>query len=104
MSSSPPRAWMLRSFTVSVTCASAPASGMRAAALLDVDEVVVPEAPYRGSHRGAGRRAERADGGHAGRPAQADADVVAHVPEQVDVVAPALTAFDPGQEFVLPPR
>src|SRR5450759_3949423 len=103
MSSSPRRAWMLRSFTVSVTCAPRSGSGMRAAALLDVDEVVVPEAAYRGSHRGAGRRAERADGGPPGRPAQTDADAVAHLPEQVDGLEPALTALDPGQQLLLPP-
>src|SRR5438105_12207444 len=103
ITSSPCRASMARPSTVTVTvsfCCSVCwlISPEGTAALLDVDEELVPEHAHgRGDRRGDGG-AEHADRGLLGRPGQTRGDVVAHVEEEVEVLLPAGAVLDAAHD------
>src|SRR5437588_3757884 len=72
------------------------------AALLDVDEELVPEHAHGGGDRRGDGGAEHADRGLLGRPGQTRGDVVAHVEEKVEVLLPARPVLDPAHDLLQP--
>src|SRR4051794_7239626 len=110
MTSSPGRQAISWSFTVMVTTSVLGAvsvmtmATLRAAALLDVDQVLVAEPLDRRRDGRHGGGAEGADRRLLRRPRDAGTDVVAHVEEQVEVFVATLPVLDAVEDVFEPHR
>src|SRR5688500_11389437 len=74
----------------------------RTRTFFDVNEELVAEHLDAGGDGGRDGRAEHANGGLLGRPAQAGGDVVAHVEQEVEVGLPTLAELDAAHDLVEP--